>query len=111
LRAQRVHEGVVLTSDAFYGGNNGATLRFGEANVLSVEMECSPIFALTGLNGLRSGAILVVDGNLKRGIKKGEFEPGERMGELDERVQRAIEDEIRITIEAVKLLEVGHSLT
>jgi uridine phosphorylase len=111
LRAQRVNHGVVLTSDAFYGGNNGAMLRFGEAKVLSVEMECSAIFTLAGLNGLRSGAILAVDGNLMKGIKKGEFEPGERMGELDERVQRAIEDEIRITIEAVKLLEVGHSLT
>ena len=86
-------------------------MRFGEANVLSVEMECSAIFTLAGLKGLRSGAILAVDGNLVKGIKKGEFEPGERTGELDERVQRAIEDEIRITIKAVKLLEGGHSLT
>ena len=86
-------------------------MRFGEANVLSIEMECSTIFALTGLKGLRSGAIMAVDGNLVEGIKKGEFELGERTGELDERVQKAIEDEIKIAIEAVKLLERGHSLT
>ena len=108
---KKVHQGIVLTSDAFYGGNNGTTLRFGKANVLSVEMECSAIFTLAGLKALRAGAILAVDGNLVKGIKKGEFEPGERTGELDERVQRAIEDEIRITIEAVKLLDGGHSLT
>jgi Uridine phosphorylase len=108
---KKAHLGIVLTSDAFYSENNGATLRFSEANVLSVEMECSAIFTLTGLKGLRSGAILAVDGNLVKGIKKGEFEPGERTGELDERVQRAIEDEIRITVEAVKLLEGNHSLT
>jgi uridine phosphorylase len=108
---KKVHQGIVLTSDSFYGGNNGATLRFGEANVLSIEMECSAIFTLTGLKGLRSGAILAVDGNLIKGIKKGEFESGEKTGELDERVQRAIDDEIRITIEAVKLLEGDHSLT
>jgi len=74
-------------------------------------MECSTIFTLTGAKGLRSGAIMAVDGNLAKGIKKGEFEPGEKTGELDERVQRAIGDEIKIAIEAVKLLNSGHSLT
>lgn len=108
---KKVHQGIVLTSDAFYGENNGTAQQFGKANVLSVEMECSVLFTLAGLNRLRSGAILAVDGNLIRGIKKGEFEPGERTGELDERVQRAIDDEIKITIEAVKLLEGGHSRT
>ena len=106
-----VHLGIVLSSDTFYGGNSEAIRQFGEANVLSIEMECSVIFTLAGLKGLRSGAIMAVDGNLIRGTGKGEFEPGERTGELDERVQRAIEDEIRIAIEAVKILEGGHSFT
>jgi hypothetical protein len=39
------------------------------------------------------------------GAGKGEFEPGERTGELDDRVQDAIKEEIRIAIEAIKLLE------
>jgi uridine phosphorylase len=108
---KKVHAGIVLTSDAFYGKENGTILRFSEANVLSIEMECSAIFTLAKLNGLRSGAILAVDCNIKKGIKKGEFEPGEKTGELDDRVQKAIEDEIKIAIEAVKLLEHGHSLT
>jgi len=106
-----VHLGIVLSSDTYYGGDSEALQRFGEANVLSIEMECSVIFTLAGLRGLRSGAIMVVDGNLLKGTGKGEFEPGERTGELDERVQRAIEDEIRIAIEAVKILERCHSLT
>ena len=107
---KKVHLGIVLTSDAFYSENTDATWRFSKANVLSIEMECSTIFALTGLKGLRSGAIMAVDGNLLKGIKKDEFELGERTGELDERVQKAIENEIKIAIEAVKLLERGHSL-
>ncbi len=106
---KKIHIGIVLTSDAFYSENTDATWRFSKANVLSVEMECSTIFTLTSLKGLRSGAIMAVDGNLVKGIKKGEFEPGERTGELDERVQRAIEDEIGIAIEAVKIIE-GHPL-
>lgn len=99
-----VHPGIVLSSDAFYGGNEEALRKFGEAGVLSIEMEASTIFTLASLRGKRAGAIMVVDGNIVRGTGKGEFEPGERSGELDERVQRAIEDEIKIAIKAVQIL-------
>jgi len=107
---KRVHRGVVLTSDAFYSEDKEATMQFSRANVLSVEMECSILFTLAGLRGLRSGAILAVDGNLVKGTMKGEFEPGEKTGELDERVQKAVEEEIKIAIEATKILERCHSL-
>lgn len=102
---RKVHLGPVLTSDAFYAENIEVLKRWSESNILSIEMECSAIFTLAGLKRLRAGAILAVDGNFLRGIKKGEFEPGEKTGELNERVQRAIKEEIRIAIEAVKILE------
>ena len=102
---REVHAGVVVTSDAYYGGNEEALRNFGAAGVLSIEMETSLIFTLAALRGKRAGAILVVDGNIARGTGKGEFEPGERSGELDERVQRSIDDEIRIAIRAVQILE------
>jgi len=108
---KKVHVGIVLSTDAFYGSDEQFLERFRDANVLSVEMECSALFVIAGLKRLRAGAILAVDGNLAKGIKKGEFEPGEERGELDSRVRRAIEDEIRIAVEAVKLLETGHSFT
>jgi len=108
---KRVYLGIVLSTDAFYGSDEDFIRRFKDARVLSVEMECSALFLIAGLRNLRAGAILAVDGNLAKGIKKGEFEPGEETGELDSRVQRAIEDEIRIAIEAVKLLEGRHSFT
>jgi len=97
----KVHVGKVISTDAFYAGSYDI---WGKARALSVEMECSAIFTIAGLKGLKAGAILAVDGNLARGIKKGEFEPGEKSGELDERVQDAIEQEIKIAIEAVKIL-------
>ena len=107
---KKVHLGVVLSSDAFYCDDDAAMSRLSEANVMSVEMESSVIFTLAGMKSLRSGAILAVDCNIPKGIKKGEFEFGQKTGELDERVQKAIQDEIKIVIEAVKLLE-HHSLT
>jgi len=102
---RRFHLGIVVSSDAFYAENKDFVRSYSEANVLSVEMEASVIFTLTNLKRLRGGAILVVDSNLMTGIKKGEFDAGEKMGELDPRVQEAIEDEIKIVIEAVKILE------
>jgi len=98
----KVHIGKVVTTDAFYAGSYDI---WGKAGALSVEMECSAIFTIAGIKGLRAGAILAVDGNLATGIKKGEFEPGEKTGELDGRVQKAIEREIKIAIDAVKILE------
>ena len=72
---------------------------------MSVEMECSAIFTLTRIKRLRAGAILAVDSNPLIGVGKGEFEPGPKTGEFNEHVQEAIEDEICISIEAIKALE------
>jgi uridine phosphorylase len=101
---RRIHFGLALTSDSFYGDIENLK-RWNMHNVLCVEMECSVIFTLAMLKKLRAGAILAVDGNPLIGAGKGEFELGERTGELDDRVQDAIKEEIRIAIEAIKLLE------
>lgn len=101
---RKVHFGPVLTSDAFYGDLDNLK-RWSGFDVLSVEMECSAIFTLAKLKRLRAGAILTVDSNPSTGAGKGEFEPGERTGELDERVQDAINEEIHIAIEAIEVLE------
>jgi len=101
---QKVHFGPVLTSDAFYGDLDNLRL-WSKYNVLSVEMESSTLFTLANVKKLKAGSILAVDGNPLMGLGKGEFEPGEKTGELDERVQKAINTEIRIAIEAIKILE------
>jgi uridine phosphorylase len=102
---REIHSGIVMSSDAFYGGNEEALKKFGKVNVLSIEMESSIIFTLASLRRKRAGAILVVDGNILKGTGKGEFEPKERSGELDTRVQRAIDEEIKIAIRAIEILE------
>jgi uridine phosphorylase len=100
-----VHSGIVLSTDTYYGGNEEALRKYGVANVLSIEMEASTIFTLAALRGKLAGAIMVVDGNLVKGTGKGEFEPGEKAGELADRVQSSIDDEIRIAIRACQILE------
>jgi len=97
----RVHRGIIESSDAFYTASDP---RLVGGNVLSVEMESSTLFTLASLKRVRAGTILAVDGNLARKIQKGEFDGDKKTGELDQRVQRAIDEEIRIAIGAVKLL-------
>jgi uridine phosphorylase len=101
---QKVHFGPVLTSDVFYGDLENLRV-WSRYNVRSVEMESSVIFTIANLKKLKAGTILAVDGNPLLGIGKGEFELGERTGELDQRVQNAIKREAQIAIKAVKLLE------
>ena len=101
---RKIHFGLVLSSDAFYGDQENLK-RWSKLNVLSVEMESSVIFTIATVKNLRAGSILAVDGNPLLGVGKSEFEPGERTGELDDRVQDAIKEEIKIAIEAIKLLD------
>ena len=100
----KVHLGPVVTSDAFYGDIENSR-RWSKVNILAVEMECSVIFTLAMLKKLMAGAILAVDGNPILGVGKGEFELGDKTGELDGRVTDAIREEIRIAIQAIKALE------
>jgi len=101
---RKIHFGLVLSSDAFYG-NDENLKRWSKLGVLSVEMESSVIFTIAALKKLKAGSILAVDGNPLLGVGKGEFEPSEKTGELDDRVQDAIKEETRIAIKAIKILE------
>ncbi|MFH1179226.1 MAG: nucleoside phosphorylase [Candidatus Bathyarchaeota archaeon] len=101
----KVHPGLIISSDAYYGGNDEVLRRFGAANVLAIEMESSLMFTLAGMRGVQAGAICTVDGNIFKGTGKGEFEPGEKTGELTNKVQGSIDDEIRIAVRAVQILE------
>ena len=100
----KVYLGPVVTSDAFYDDIENLK-RWSKINMLAVEMECSVIFTLATVKKLEAGAILAVDGNPILGVGKGEFEPGDKTGELDQRVTDAIKEEIRIAIQAIKTLE------
>ena len=99
-----VHFGLVLSTDAFYC-NSENLKRWSRFGVLAVEMESSVIFTIALLRKLKAGSILAVDGNPLLGIGKGEFEPGERTGELDSCVQQSIKEEAKIAIDAIVLME------
>ena len=101
---RKTHFGVVLSTDAFYG-NHRIMKRWSKFGVLAVEMESSVIFTIAALKKLKAGSILAVDGNPLLGVGKGEFEPGERTGELDDDVKEAIREEAKIAIDALLSLE------
>ena len=101
---RKTHFGVVLSTDAFYGNTKNLKL-WSKLGVLAVEMESSVIFTIAALKKLKAGSILAVDGNPLLGVGKGEFEPGEHTGELDDDVREAIREEAKIAIDAVLILD------
>lgn len=96
--------GLVLSDDRFYSGRD-ELLEWGARNVVAVEMECSTIFSVASLKGLAGGAVLVVDGNIAEGTGKASVGGASRSSEHDERVRRAIREEVRAALEALVLLE------
>ncbi len=103
-RERKTHFGVVLSTDAFYGNLENLKC-WSKVGVLCVEMESSVIFTIAALKKLKAGSILAVDGNPLLGVGKGEFEPGEHKGELDDRVVSAIREEAKIAIDATLIME------
>ena len=92
-----VHSGIVWTHDALFRESEERIKFWYQAGVLSVEMECSAVFTISHLRGLRAGAILAIDGNL---VQKQQFK-----GALEGIVGKSIETEIQIALEAIKILD------
>lgn len=74
--------GVILTSDVFYPGILPTSLElYSKAGVYGVEMECSALFVIAALRGIKAGAIATVDGNPLK-WDEGDYDPcGEKVTE------------------------------
>jgi len=94
----KYHVGLALSKDAFYS-EEPEMVPLGEqaakrwklwrrANVLATEMECSTIYTLCGIRGLRGGAVLAIIGPIGKIVDS----------------HAGIDEAISVAIEAVKLL-------
>ena len=90
------HSGMVLSADSFYKVEPYVE-RFKTA--LAFEMECAALFVQCSVENLKSGAIVAVDG------KAGDVGAILRYVRGESVVQKAIEKEIKIALEAVCHLE------
>jgi uridine phosphorylase len=56
--------GMIVTADLFYPSLLDTKLKlYSKAGALAVEMECSTLFVIGALRGVRTGAVVVCDGN------------------------------------------------
>ena len=79
--------GIIVTSDLFYPGPLTSSLElYSKAGVPGVEMECSALFVIASLRGIRAGAIATVDGNPLK-WDEGNYDPhGEKVTTGKERM-------------------------
>jgi uridine phosphorylase len=94
----QVNEGITLTLDAFYSG----VIQFPhqlykKAGVMAVEMENSALYVIAALKGVKSGAILAIDGYADAELRE-EYNPH------TDTVAKAIEAEARIALDAIASL-------
>ncbi len=89
------HEGVVLTTSLFYPGPvlSGELELWHTAGAIAVEMECAALFINGFLNGLKTGALLTVDGNPIHGDEN--YDPHRQV------VYDAVEDMIGLGLSAL----------
>lgn len=86
--------GIVITRDSFYQGvgppGSPDYLRLSKVGVQAVEMECAALFLVGALRQIKTGAILVVDGNVLEsgGESMEKYDPGQDV--VRDSVDRAI---------------------
>ncbi|MFZ0546957.1 MAG: nucleoside phosphorylase [Candidatus Promineifilaceae bacterium] len=98
---QTIQFGLALTRDNFYRGVDIAGhLNYqlmSQANVLAVEMECSPLFIVGTLRKAQTAAILVVDGNV---LATGQ-ETMDSYKPKEQAVQEGVETALRIALDSL----------
>jgi len=95
---ERAHRGIDVTIDAFYPGVLDLGLdTYSKAGALCVEMECSVLFVIGQLRGVRTGAIVAID-TAPGTIEAGEYDP------YQDHVRKAVELEILIALGAAEIL-------
>lgn len=90
-RGEIVHIGPITTDDAYYAETEEYVAAWEAAKLLAVEMEAAAVFTLARRNGLRSGAICTVDGNLVLGTQKGVSDVDELPDKAKDNIARAID--------------------
>jgi len=87
-------EGVVYTRDAFYRRDDGLNKVLTDAGVVAAEQECSTVFVVGSLLGLKVGAVLGTDSNIF-------LDPQPTREEKEELYRRVERETIDIAIAAV----------
>jgi len=94
---RRAFEGVVYTRDAFYRRDEGLNAHLTEAGVIAAEQECSTVFVVGSLLGVRVGAVLGTDSNIF-------LEQQPSMAEKEALFERVERTTVAIAIRAVDAL-------
>jgi len=94
-------KGIVWTDDSFYVSDHDYWSSLG---ILAVEMECSALYSVSTLKGVRAGAVLCVDGNLLRCTCKKMRKTMEKKDEIPHQAVNGIKREIKAALDAVILL-------
>jgi uridine phosphorylase len=98
----RAFEGIVFTRDAFYRRDEGLNQRLTDAGVIAAEQECSTVFVVGSLLGVKVGAVLGTDSNIWLAQQPG-------MAEKEALYQRVEATTIQIAIRAVDDLHAAAS--
>lgn len=94
-RGSRYHVGPVVSSDAFYVESSDFVRKWSERGALAVEMECSALFVLSSMRGIKSGAILIA---VDSPIDYSRLTPDELVARVREGAEIALESLLKVEV-------------
>ena len=92
------YSGIVWTTDIYYSSNQEEYKKWAKCGANSVEMESALIFTFGSVKKVKTGSILVIDGNLAEGTQKSD----QSLGESKSHFKIGIQEAILCAIEAIE---------
>ncbi|MFW9855841.1 MAG: nucleoside phosphorylase [Candidatus Thorarchaeota archaeon] len=94
------HSGIVWTTDIYYSTVKDQYKTWAKCGANTVEMESALLFVFGIAKNVKTGSILVVDGNLAEGTQKDEGVNSE----IDDKFRQGVQKSIECAIAAIELL-------
>ncbi|MFX1284410.1 MAG: nucleoside phosphorylase [Promethearchaeota archaeon] len=94
----KYYSGIVWTTDVYYSTNQEEYKKWARCGANSVEMESALIFIFGSVKRVKTGSILVIDGNLAESTQKSD----QTLGESDNKFKYGVQNAILCAIDAIE---------
>lgn len=96
--------GVVLSTDAYHLSEEDEVKKWRKINVIAMDVDTATLYVISALRRIRSASVLVIDGNLAKGIGRGEIYVDEDKLDLARKVEDRLLEVGRVTLDTLRLL-------
>ncbi len=103
-RGMSFQVGTVLSLESYHVEENEEIKKWRRLNVLAVDTDTSALYIIAGLRRIKAASLLVIEGNIAKGIGRGEIYVNEEKADLARRVEDRLIEAGKTLLDSLRLL-------